>query len=341
MANVFTSLSARIAAEAEAATQKAKQSAETLSEIAAAWDAAGFTGMQPWHATGSKGIYGDCATLSFKDVGPDDLVQLMWAFPAIPRVNYSHAGTRYFHPEGAQKMPAGVLPVHCDGYEIEISGGHGYDSFRASWSAMVGDVQTHFRADLRRVHYLHPRAHRRVVEFQGQFLRFEGPASLVWPKDSPQSGQWQAYGYCTEGSGDFRIRGANVLALAESWEAEANRRNDETKAAFERTYVGIVGFPTAESVTRTAEKIRATYEAKKGGLRAGTLEQTAALETSEALADKAVAEKHWKAYAEQHGIESSQSYFDHYAWACAMLKRCDLYEVQLNGKAYRYGTAWL
>lgn len=360
-------LAERIKAEAEKEVQEKIDAAAREMAIAQAWDACGFAGLQPWHVSGRYGIYGDTASLSFRDAAPDDLAALMIAFPAIPRVNYSDNRTRYFHPIGYREIPPGATVTECDGYEIEISGGRGsgsyWETLRASWSAMVGDIRTHFSVDIRRVHWLHPRTHRRSVEAFGHtFLRYEGPASLVWPREFSQ--QWDsvkesaglvAYAYNSgeSSSGDFRIRGVDVAALALAWQDEANRRNEETREAFERAYSAVesFGLPSKNDIGKTARKIRAKYKAEK--LRAGTLEQTAALQTEHALADRAVAEKHWPAYTRHHDIETRQGYFDHYAWACAYLRRVGLYQVPvteemrasatggIKGDVYTYGHRWL
>lgn len=157
-----TSLAQRLADEAARKAAEAAKNVDHTAAVAAAWDASGYTGSQPW-LVGNGGIYGDKASLTFKDAGPDELAALMKHFPAIPRVQYSHSGIRYFHPVGARAIPEGAAVSEFDGFEVEISGGRGYENLRASWSAMVGDVQTAFRVELRRVSFLHPRTSRKAV----------------------------------------------------------------------------------------------------------------------------------------------------------------------------------
>ncbi|HGW8780173.1 TPA: hypothetical protein ACQTZL_003746 [Pseudomonas aeruginosa] len=342
-----TSLAQRLADEAARQAAEAAKKVDYTAAVAAAWDASGYAGSQPW-LVGNGGIYGDRASLTFKDAGPDELVALMKHFPAIPRVQYSHSGIRYFHPVGGRTIPEGADVSEFDGFEIEISGGRGYENLRAGWSAMVGDVQTAFRVELRRVSFLHPRASRKSVVWQGNFLRYEGRAELNWPREFPGASVMMeagitAFGYALSDQcfGDFRLRGRNVLALALAWETEANRRGEQTRAAFLAAFAPVqaMGLPGADDVAAQAAKIRDQYE--RENLRSGTLEQTAALQTPHAVADKAVAEKHWPEYAAANGLETRQGYFDHYAWACAFLSRCGLYEVPRGEGTYKYGHAWL
>lgn len=335
-------LAARLQNETNEKVRIAQEENARVMVVAQAWDASGFKGAAPWHVTGRKGIYGDRASLSFRDIGPDTLAEMMRAFPAIPCVTYSHNRTRYFHPEGAREIPEGVDVTRTDGFEVCISGSRGADysheELRADWSALVGDVQTSFRVELRRVSFLHPRTSRRAVLILGHtFSRYEGAASLVWPQEfnadeaMRRAGVFaQSYAAGDHSSGDFRLRGRDVLALVSAWEAEANRRGAETRAAFLAAYAGAQAMPSPDDIRAAVARIAPDYAARKGGLRAGTLEQTAALDTPHAHASRAVAEKHWPAFAEYHGIAARQTWFDHYAWACDFLKRCDLYRVPVT-----------
>lgn len=336
------SLAARLRAEADEKVRVEQEASARSMAVAEAWDAAGFKGATPWFVSGRKGIYGDAGSLSFRDVGPDVLAELMRAFPAIPRVTYSENRTRYFHPDGARTIPEGVAVTHTDGFEISISGSRGtdysHDELAANWSAMVGDVQTSFSVELRRVSFLHPRTSRRAVMLMGHtFSRYEGAASLVWPQefnaaDVMRDAGVTAFSYYAgdHSSGDFRLRGRDVLALVSAWEAEANRRGAETRAAFLAAYAGADAMPSRDDVLKRAAEVAADYAARKGGLRAGTLEQAAALDTPQAHASRAVAEKHWPAYAAHHGIDTRQTWFDHYAWACDFLTRCGFYAVPVT-----------
>ena len=204
---------------------------------------------------------------------------------------------------------------------------------------------------LRRIHWLHPRANRKAVMLCGHtFVRYEGRAELVWPAESravytamrdSRALVVHTYYAGDQSSGDFRIRGANVLALVEAWESEANKRGEQTQAAFLAAYAHVTESVSADDIAAQVDACREIYAREK--LRAGTLEQFAALRTAHAEADRAVAEKHWPSYAKARGIETGQTYFDHFAWACAYLKRCGLYEVQIAGREapYKYGHAWL
>lgn len=358
------SLAATLSNDAAAKVAEIEKKAANTARLAAAYDASGYAGPLPYIARGAAGASydGTIASLHFRDVPPDELAALLTAFPAIPRAEFKHRGSRNFRPG---EVPEDAEDVReCDGVEIAISGGKGFDTFRASWSAMVGDVNTRVWCDLRRVPFLAPRTHRRVVTMNNTFIRYEGATELNWPGNgalfnsvAPDAGLFvRMYASGSDQShGDARIRGRDMLALARAWEAECDRRGEVTRAAFNAAHAQAAapGLPTADDIADAVEAMRADYDAKRGGLRAGTLEQTAALATPHALADKAVAEKHWRPYAERFEIETRQSYFDHYAWACKWLERCGLYEVPvtdamradakggIDGDVYRYGARWL
>lgn len=358
------SLADKLKSETAAQVSELEKKAANTARLAEAFDASGYAGPLPYIVSGDARVSydGTIASLHFRDVPPDELAALLVAFPPIPRAEFKHRGSRSFRPG---EVPEDAEDVReCDGVEINICGGKGFDTFRAAWSAMVGDVNTRFWCDLRRVSFLSPRTYRRPVTMAGNFLRYEGATELRWPDNgalfndvAPDAGLFiRMYGSGSDQShGDARIRGGDVLALVRAWEAECNRRGEITRAAFVADFekAQALGLPSADDIAKQADAMREEYAAEK--LRAGTLEQAAALHTPHALADKAVAEKHWPVYAEHFGIETRQSYFEHYAWACEWLKRCGLYEVPVtdemraqatggipdNVTAYRYGTRWL
>lgn len=359
------SLSATLQNKAAAEVAEIEAKAANTARLAAAYDASGYAGPLPYIAYGySRPSYdGTTAALHFRDVAPDELADLMAAFPPIPRIEFKSKGSRYFRPGNA---PDGAEEViECDGAEIAVSAGRNYRTFRASWSSMVGDVNTSFWCDLHQVHFVAPFTYRRAVMYQGDFMRFEGATELRWPDNgalfsrvAAEAGLFvRMYGSGSDQAhGDARIRGRDVLALVRAWEVECNARQEVTRAAFLAAYAPLDfgnAVPDRQEIAAFADTIRAAYESKRGGLRAGTLMQTAALEMPYALADKAVAEKHWPMYAAHHGIESRQGYFDHFAWACAYLRRVGLYEVPvtdemraqatggISGDVYRYGERWL
>src|SRR5690606_6759072 len=131
-----------------------------------------------------------------------------------PRAEFKHSGSRHFRP-GA--VPDGAEEVNkCDGAEIAVSAGRGYRSFRASWSGMVGDVNTRFWCDLRPVHFVAPFTYRRAIMHKGNFMRFEGPTELRWPDNgalfsrvAAEAGLFvRMYGSGSDQAhGDARIRG--------------------------------------------------------------------------------------------------------------------------------------
>lgn len=363
------SLSATLSNDADKKIAEINAKAANTARLAAAYDASGYTGPLPYIASGdARPAYdGTIASLHFRNVGPDELVALVTAFPPVPCAEYRHRGSRCFRPGVAPEDAEDVR--ECDGFEVSIRCGEGYPSLRAHWTAMVGDVHTRFWIELRRVQFLHPTTHRRAVTVAGQFLRYEGATTLHWPDQgalfndvAPDSGLFvRTYDSGSDQShGDVRIRGRDMLALLRAWEDECNKRGAETKAAFLAAY-GPLDYgnklPSIADVEAFAEKMRAEYDAKRGGLRAGTLMQTAALAMPYAESDKAVAEKHWLHYAEHHGLEVSEyrSYFDHFAWACAYLQRIGLYEVPVTDEmreqatggiaadvmTYKYGHRWL
>lgn len=358
-------LAATLQSDAAAKVAEIEAKAANTMRLALAYDATGYAGPKPYICSGdARPSYdGTIASLHFRDVPPDELAALLAAFPPIPRTEFKHRGSRSFRPGAVPEDAEDVR--ECDGVEIALSAGAGYSSVRADWSAMVGDVCTRFWCELRPVSFLTPRTHRRAVEFGGNFLRFEGPTTLHWPdkgelfnRVSCEAGLFvRMYSAGSDQAhNDCRIRGDDVLALVREWEAEANRRGEVTRAAFLAAYAPLDygnALPTLDAIAAHAETMRAAYDAQRGGLRAGTLMQTAALDCAYAKADKAVAEKHWSAYAAHHDIETGRGYFDHYAWACAFLRRVGLYEVPvtdamreeakggINGDVYTYGARWL
>lgn len=365
MTNKTTSLAASLKADAASKISEIEiKSANTL-RVAEAYDASGYAGRVPYIVSGDARVSydGTIAALHFKDVAPDELTALILAFPPIPRAEYKHRGSRSFLPGDVPSDAEEVTP--CDGLEISTSTGRGFNSLRASWSANVGEVNTRFWCTIKTLHYLHPRTHRHAITRNGEFLRYEGATTVIWPDDGKLFNDLKSdaglfvriYGSGSNQShGDAHIRGRNVLALVQAWEAEANRRGEATKAAFLAAYAPLDygnALPSLEMIEAHAETMRASYAAKAGGLRAGTLMQTAALDMDYAQTDRAVAEKHWIAYAEHYDLEKSRGYFDHFAWACAYLERVGLYTVPVTDAmrseakggiakdSYKYGERWL
>ena len=361
-------LAATLTNNAAAQVAEINAKAANTARLAAAYDASGYTGPLPYIASGdAKPSYdGTIASLHFRNVGPDELVALLAAFPPIPRAEYKHRGSRCFRPGAVPEDAEDVK--ECDGLEFSLSNGKGYGSLRAHWSAMVGDVNTRFWLDVRRVSFLHPQSRRRAVTVAGQFVRFEGPTTMHWPDQAALFNRVadtagifvRTYAPGSDQShADMHIRGRDVIALAKAWGEECNKSGAETKAAFLSAYAPLGygnALPSLADVEAFAETMRAEYDAKAGGLRAGTLMQTAALAMPYAESDKAIAQAHWLPYAEHHGIKVSdyQTYFDHFGWACAYLQRIGLYEVpvtdemrkQATGgiaadvKTYKYGHRW-
>jgi hypothetical protein len=106
-------------------------------------------------------------------------------------------------------------------------------------------------------------------------------------------------------------------------------------------------------IEAAAESLREDYRRER--MRAGTLEQYAALHCAHAKVDAAIAKAHWHAYAKAHGIDAGRYGFDYYGWACAYLHRVGLYEVPVTEEmrasatggipadvlTYKYGARWL
>lgn len=357
------SLAARLQSETAAKVSELEIKAANTSRLAAAYDAHGYAGPLPWivRADAKPAYDGDLGTLHYRDVAPDELRALLEAFEPIPRKEFKSRGSRSFRPG---ELPADAAEVReCDGLEITVSGSQHGRQLRASWSAMVGDIQTGFYVDVRPVHFLHPYTSRRAVTVANQFVRYEGATSLNWPDKGALYNSVagdaalfvRMYGGSDQSHADCHIRGGDVLALVRAWEDEANKRGEATRAAFEEAFKSAqaLGLPSADDIRAQADKMRDDYAKQK--TRAGTLEQAATLQTPHALADKAIAEKHWKPYADRFGIENSRDYFEHYAWACAYLDRCGMLSVPVTDEmreqatggipadwtAYRYGTRWL
>lgn len=360
-----TGLAASLAQKTAAEVSELNEKAARTMALAEAYDAHGYTGPAPWIVRGdSKPAHdGDMGTLHFQKVTPDELAALLESFEPIPRAEYKARGCRYFSPG---EIPVDAEDVReCDGVDISLENTRcGGGRLRATWSAMVGEIQTGFWIELENLPFLHPRTHRHAVTRNHEFLRYEGPTSVHWPdkgaifnsvKDDAALFIRQYAPVSDQYHGSAHIRGGDVLALVRAWVDECNRRGEVTRAAYEADAVTVraLGTPSADDIAAQCERSREKYASTR--MRAGTLEQTAALETPHALADKALAEKHWPAYAADRGMETRQNYFEHYAWACEWLKRCGLYEVPVTDdmrisatggiaadvQTYRYGSRWL
>lgn len=347
------SLAAKMAAENEKEAANKQTELSLRLKLAEIWDALnpGFRDPRFIYVGSIQGAVGQ---LSWDNVEPDELVTLLTALAPTPFVTYKDGGIRYHHMTGAKPVPERAAEVvGTDGVDIRLNGsrgGSGEQRLEVSWNTAVREgLFLRLKCELKRHYQLHPSSYRKEVRVAGQFLRFEGPTEIRWPstiKDKVGILMFDAglktytYQATPETVGDVYIRGRDTLALVKFWESEANRIGEATKAAFDAAYQPVLerGLPTREEILQKAEEIKEDYQARK--LKAGTLEQTACLETSQALQDRAVAEKHWTAYCRYHGIEE-RNYFDYHTWACFWLKRCDLYEVPMGEGTYKYGHAWL
>jgi hypothetical protein len=333
--------------EATAKAKRAMAEAESKIRIAEAFDASGCP-HRPWFFTGNvKPAYdGDMGSLSFKDVAPDVAAEIMDMFPPVPTVYYEgrYKGVR---PVSALKKDTKVT-VPIDGFRLRLDGGIGYGpSVKLEWNAMLGDLQVGLSLDLKQLHGILPRIAARYKYHGSEPYKVES-SDIVWPELKYPRPHVVKYSRGSDTAfNSFLCYGTEMRAMVQAWVDELNRRGQVTRAAYEKDKAALVAASVIYSADMEARE-RATYDAEK--LRAGTFEQWRALRTPGAAKDRALAEKHWSAYCADpdNGMSDSPvkpseyaGYFEHYAWACNYLRRLGLYEVNHNGKAYKYGSAWL
>lgn len=363
------SLSEKLNTEAAQKIAAAQLESARLAGIAAAYDAHAFAGIAPHFVTASgKNDYrGSAGTLFFKDATPEDVRELMAAFPAVPCKVAKVRGGTGCRPFDKVEEGAEIIAETC-GHSLSLSGygGPGSSQCLAQWSAQLSpELRACFRVELRNVHTVTPRIQPGHAERypDGKVIRYTSSDSIAWPltKSAPEGIEFIRYGRgCPDSLQTFLVYGKTPHAFADmvaAWAAKCFADREHSRAAFELDHAALqaVPMPTADDIARKADELRSVYAAEK--LRAGTLEQFAALRMPYTEAARKVAERHWKEYAERYGIKVSeyQNYFSFYDFACEMLQRFGLYEVPITddmrasvtgsfpegATVYKYGARWL
>lgn len=273
----------------------------------------------------------------FKGISFETLAQMLRDYPPMPQTRWRSSARN----ESGIRCD-GFVPEHADtrnptdGVSIRLGGGVGYGQHaKAEWVCMLGAVCVEINAEIES--QFSPRIAAKHNDWQGQTVSIDAStARIVYPLGDTsgldsvryQQGSKTAYP-------DFLIWGragsAGVAGYVQSIADETLRRSVESFAAYLKDKTE--GLPPAKT------------EQGSRGMSAGSKAQDACLRSPAALADRALAEKHWKAYAQDNGIETTQAYFDHYAWALHWLAAHSLLEdpalIRKNGKPYKYGSAWI
>jgi hypothetical protein len=295
----------------------------------------------------SSTLHGESGSLHWRETALDDALKIMDAFRACQMGVYKDGSFTSWRPADSLTfpLPEGHSFTVTEPFNLRLSGGMEYgQKVELGMVAQMGALRVRFAIELRAPHDVLPRIHYRTNVYQGRAVSIErGSQSVGFPLASvPAPSLVARYGAGSEtalsdfmysnGVADY-IRAA--VALLDARGAETLRAYQTAKAA------ATFPLPTRAEIDAAAESMRAAYAAKAGGLRTGTLHQTAALEMPAARADRALAEKHWARYAEDHGIVTTyRKTFDHYAWACDWLDRAGLLVDTVDGKPAKYGAAW-
>lgn len=341
-------LTDRLSAELSEKEKAARKEHTAKEQLAALWDAhieavpAAAECIQPWFLHTSH-LYGSIGSFAFKEATPEDCAALLAAFPAV-----SLALVRSSHGTGVR--PEGYVK---EGEKIEtsldIEGGATMRMDRTGsyptrlsveWYTRLDGKLVRMDVDLENIYGVTPMytAHVQYDSSGQHIVRVTNaqPQYAVTPVQSLKYIRYSA-GSAT-GFGTLLIYG-NVRAYIEQLAGYCYSQRRASKKAYQEDK--IAGLPPV-----SAPASDQTYDNQK--LRAGTREQYECLHSEAARKDRALAEKHWKCYAEDYGIKSSrEKYFDHFAWACAYLKRQGLYEVSdprdtnYPPRTYKYGNAWL
>lgn len=355
--NKPTSFSAAIQSEANAKAEAAQREAAIVGAAAAAYDAhvstlaPDLSALLPTPAGLHKPTMRDGNPwLSYVDTTPECLAALLDAFPPLPLVRYRDARRNESGFRAPECVPErdGIETWPVDGLRIDAWRVNDYPStFTAQWRANVGGAVIDFRAKVKPVHGITPDYTARVKRYNDGRILAVSQCALAFPKGAPgcktlRYGAGSVDGFSTiviYGEVDDATTDAHpVQDLVRMWAQECDERAVESRSAYLR--VKAESDASAPPFVLELERFAERYAAQR--MKAGTLEQFAALESDAAVHDAALARAQWPEYAREHGITNPASYgFDHYAWACAFLRRVGLYEVERDGKPYRYGAAWL
>lgn len=341
-------LTDRIGAELHEQTRRASEDHASKIKLAELWDShceanpLAAQCMQPWIMHTSR-LFGAVGSYAFRDATPEQCAELLAAFVPVPtaivktQLWTSWRPSDYVDPKlgGGEQIKSKVAVI--GGATMGLDRTQSGSTVKVSWYTMLSDSLVGLDVQLHHIHGVTPKmdANVRWDNEQRRILHIceARPAYPIEPALPLSHIRYSSGG--AEYFPHITIYN-NVPAYIEQLAGYCySQRLASRKAYQEDKCASVVPPPTGKDLD-------ADYA--RQSLKAGTLEQYKCLHSPAAEADKALAERHWKAYAEDYNIESTQSYFDYYSWACAYLKRKGLYEVphpRDSTKTYKYGHAWL
>jgi hypothetical protein len=331
---VTESLREKIFAEHKARADKEIAEAESKLELAGAWDTYGTGLLAPRFLMAGYSSKYDRGHLSFEGAA-DDAAAILARFPPVPMGYFKDGSTSAVYPLDYPMSDRYTLHVEGDGPTLNLDGGHGYGlNVKLTWYADVGDRRVHFQFELKGAHL--PRIHPgRTVTVGDTFLRYEGTDTVHWDPQTGSPADFVRYGRGSPTALQHFVFYVGVSEWLDSLVELLNNEQRETRAAYAAALVSVGSTPPRAATAAECDALRAVYGREH--LRAGTLLQYATLRTPTAEAWQGIASAHWPRFAEAQGIETRQSYFDHYAWACWYLDGAGV----LKDDGYKYGSAWL
>lgn len=314
--------------------EEAIKEAEAKTRIASAFDSVGYTGTAPdfVHSYGKRGLYGAAGSVSFKDTAPDEALRMLAAFPPIACGLYRDGNTSTVAPIGAAGERY-TLAKESDGITLRLDGGHGYGQrVKLDWYTDANGVRLHMTAEL--VGSYMPRIQPgRAVHRGDTFIRYEGTDSLAWQNMGPASADFVRYGRGSPTALQQFTVYSHVREWLEAVAAKLDAEQRETLASYTRASAGL----SAPRIATAAECEALADWYGRQSLRAGTLLQSATMQSDTAKAWEQVARDHWRQFARAHGIEAGRYGFDHYGFTLWYLTRAEC----LTDNGYKYGSAWL
>lgn len=339
-------LTDRIGSELSEQTKRAAEEHASKVRLAELWDAHCETNghaaacLQPWIMHTSK-LFGAIGSYAFRDATPEQCAELLAAFVPVPTAIVKTQMWTSFRPadyvdpklgggeqvKSKEPVPGGAaIGLDCSRFQSRA---------KVQWWTMLGGELIGLDVELATMHDVTPRMAARV-EYSDSAHNHIARVSDARPEYPIKPAQPLTHIRYAAGAPEYwphiLIHG-NVAAYIEQLAGWCYSARRASKKAYQEDKCA--GLPPVQEARPYDEQ---------GKLRAGTREQYDCLNSEAARRDQALASKHWKQYAEDYGIESTQGYFEHYAWACAYLKRQGLYEVpdpRDPSKVYKYGHAWL
>lgn len=357
--SIAETLAARLNRETAEKIERANDETTRVIQAAGAYDehatAASYTGAAPKYIHATTKLYGAGVHLSWDDCTPEAMLELMRAFPAVPTCYHWDGNYKRLRPLSTLQRTKETDTVRdIDGYLFHIDGGWSYGtSPRLEWYAeLAGRVLVSITAKLKQIHNVTPHIAARTVEAAGHVVRVES-CDLVQPMPFARTVESIKYGRDPNSLAfDHWVlfgNGGEIRQGVEAWAAECLKRGQHSRAAY------LAAKATPESVPAEPRDRDAGTPYRSRSLRSGTERQTLALETPDALADMALAKRHWDEYKTDRDkipeacpvkpSEFNKCGFEHYVWACAYLFRIGILDDSeaptKSGKPYRYGSAWL